>query len=280
MISYQGRLTNAAGTPITSQVTLTFSFYDSISSGDQLPVGSPYTYSIAVTPNDLGFCSVVIGDSGGTGGIIPREVFATENVFLTISVKQGDTPAEPLSPRMRVVSSAYAIYVPNPSALDAADGSPANVISVNAAGQTTITGKATFTADDGTKISVWDNPTGQSGNIFLVSSNDGKPVARLNRSTVGSGNFYLYDGIHPVADGGSLHLEGRFSSNIENRGYALIPQLDIISGTYNVWNKVNKSQETPSASIGNVTETINELKREIDQQKHKIKALETLLESK
>ncbi|OGC34296.1 hypothetical protein A2311_01190 [candidate division WOR-1 bacterium RIFOXYB2_FULL_48_7] len=94
-ISYEGRLTDVTGSPITTSKNATFSIYNAATAGTLL--WGPESQSI--TPDSQGVFSVLLG------GAIPltAEVFSGPTRYLEITVG-GET----LSPRTQLVSVGYA----------------------------------------------------------------------------------------------------------------------------------------------------------------------------
>lgn len=100
LINYQGKLTDSQGDPIVSPVTLTFSFWDAESGGQQL--GNGFQDSDLITPDEDGLYSTLIGDAPGLP--VPESIFSEENVWLNVNVEGED-----LGPRQRITSSGYAL---------------------------------------------------------------------------------------------------------------------------------------------------------------------------
>ncbi len=100
LINYQGRLTDSQGDPIVSPVTLTFSFWDAETGGNQL--GSGFQDADLVTPDENGIYSTLIGDAPDLP--VPESIFAGESVWLNVNVEGED-----LGPRQRIASVGYAL---------------------------------------------------------------------------------------------------------------------------------------------------------------------------
>jgi parallel beta-helix repeat protein len=98
LMNYQGRVTNQGNSPIATPITVSFSFWSAESGGFQL--GAGWSDSDPVTPDPNGLFSTLIGDDP-TG--IPADIFSTDEVYLNVNIN-----GENLSPRKRVVSSAFA----------------------------------------------------------------------------------------------------------------------------------------------------------------------------
>jgi hypothetical protein len=99
LISYQGRLTDTAGQPVTTLVNIQFTFWDAPSGGALL--GS-FIDSDPVTPDAGGVYSTLIGDEGGT--VIPESIFDVTAVWLNVQINGED-----LLPRQRMVSVGHAL---------------------------------------------------------------------------------------------------------------------------------------------------------------------------
>jgi len=94
-ISYQGRLTNAAGQPITATTSVVFAIYSASTGGTAL-----YTTTKSVTPDDNGIFTVELGPFATT-------VFDGSKRYL--GIKAG-TDAE-MTPRQLITSAPYSLGV-------------------------------------------------------------------------------------------------------------------------------------------------------------------------
>ncbi|MFH1601457.1 MAG: hypothetical protein ABIB61_00690, partial [Candidatus Shapirobacteria bacterium] len=105
ILSFQGRLTDTGGTPITSGTNFVFKLYDAEEDGDDLWTSS----TCSVTPDQDGIFTVRLGDTGGgsneCGGAIASTVFS-ENIGVWLEVTVSD---EVLDPRQPIATSAYAL---------------------------------------------------------------------------------------------------------------------------------------------------------------------------
>ncbi|MEI8233029.1 MAG: site-specific integrase, partial [bacterium] len=98
-LSFQGRLENASGTPITTATNLTFKLFNAVSGPTELYS----TGACSITPDADGVFSTQIGSTCGTG--IPATVFTeNSNIWLEVTVV-----AEILTPRQAIASVAYAL---------------------------------------------------------------------------------------------------------------------------------------------------------------------------
>ncbi|HPB30472.1 MAG TPA: hypothetical protein PLB62_03355 [Candidatus Sumerlaeota bacterium] len=99
VISYQGRLTDAAGLPITTPAEVTFTFWDAETDGARI---GTFSDTDTVTPSKDGLFTTTIGDDPGNP--IPESTFASDSVWLNISVDGTN-----LAPRTRMISVMYSM---------------------------------------------------------------------------------------------------------------------------------------------------------------------------
>ncbi|MBP9702489.1 tail fiber domain-containing protein [Candidatus Woesebacteria bacterium] len=98
-LSFQGRLENASGTPITAATNFVFKLHDASSGGSELYSSG----TCSITPDTDGVFSTQIGGTCGAG--IASSVF-TENADVWLEVTVG---AETLTPRQQIATVAYAL---------------------------------------------------------------------------------------------------------------------------------------------------------------------------
>lgn len=98
-LSFQGRLEDAGGTPITAATNFEFKLWDDLTVGSQLYT----TGTCSITPDADGVFSTQIGSTCGSA--IGSSVF-TENANIFLEVKVA---AETLTPRQPISSVAYAL---------------------------------------------------------------------------------------------------------------------------------------------------------------------------
>ncbi|HPR99529.1 MAG TPA: hypothetical protein PLU63_01750, partial [Candidatus Woesebacteria bacterium] len=102
ILSFQGRLTDTSGNPITSSTGIVFKLFTLDAGGTQLYT-SEIGNSQTVLPDENGIFSVVIGKSHGTE--IPPEVF-TENPEVWLEITAD---SETMDPRQHIATVAYAV---------------------------------------------------------------------------------------------------------------------------------------------------------------------------
>jgi hypothetical protein len=140
MMNYQVMLTDNANQPLADQgVALVFRIYNDATAGTQ-----QWTETHNVTTNSIGVVSVILGETTP----LPVASFST-SLWLEVQAN-----GEILLPRRKLVSVPYALHAEESNgggtadgySLDASDGSPTDVVYVNAAGDVGI-GTTTPTRD-------------------------------------------------------------------------------------------------------------------------------------
>jgi len=181
-MSYQGRLTDAVGAPLTGLVDMQMRIYDVISGGSALYV-EDHTNVIV---DDVGAFSVRLGAGTALLGTFDTALFAGVNRYLEVVVD-----GSALTPRLIIGSVPYAMHADNASSAQAAaDGAQATA-DANAAEistyATAITTNATAIADEAAARTAADavhgadiaanaagisaNASGITGNATAVSGN-------------------------------------------------------------------------------------------------------------
>lgn len=109
LVNYQGRLTDAAGQPLSNGTyQVKFELFKSPSSSDNLVWGA--SYAVAVVSGQF---NVVLGAAGGTpvGGAAVNDIsfaFGDSERYLQMSIISG-TVTNTLAPRQQILSAPYAI---------------------------------------------------------------------------------------------------------------------------------------------------------------------------
>lgn len=112
LINYQGKLTDAAGTPITGTRNITFSFYDAATGGTSL-----WTETQSANLAN-GIFSVTLGSNT----TLPSDICSSDSLYLGITV-EGDSE---MTPRQRITSAAYAQKAASAADADKLGGQPAS----------------------------------------------------------------------------------------------------------------------------------------------------------
>ncbi len=125
LMNLQGRLTDTDGNPTTGQHLFELRVFDDLTGGTQLYQEAQLVevtkgiYNVLVGDGYAGFTGTSPANyqvSGGKTGGIPITVFNRDNIWLEIEIDEDN----PLTPRTRVVSSAYSF---NSDTLDGQDSS-------------------------------------------------------------------------------------------------------------------------------------------------------------
>jgi len=224
-LSFQGRLEDSAGTPITVSTNFVFKLYDAAGSGSP-PTGGSELYSsgtCAITPDQDGVFSTQIGSDCGSG--IPSSVF-TENADVWLQVTVG---AETLAPRQQIATVAYALNaetvqgIPLSATMSAVAGSlvPMNQWGEIIVGEQSprLTGVSGTFAISAPALSL-TTTSGTNGNINIAP--DGTGQVNLTGNTT-STNFFNVSNAQLTT--GSL-ITGTVGNN--NTGFNL---LDLLSGS-------------------------------------------------
>jgi hypothetical protein len=98
-VSYQGRLTDSGGAPLTGSYTFIFKLYDVSSGGTEL-----YTEQDTITVQD-GLFDTVVGPGSAIAGLTPEDL--SQPLWLEVTVGNG-TVTETLTPRQRLYGAPYA----------------------------------------------------------------------------------------------------------------------------------------------------------------------------
>lgn len=120
-INYQGVLRDSADDPLDGSVDMVFRFFDAATGGNELLVDShlasgsgSVTVANGLFNVDVGGGTLLIGS--GTGAVSTLRALFHDHTDVYMEVQVG---SETLSPRTRVVASAYALNVPDETDVDA-----------------------------------------------------------------------------------------------------------------------------------------------------------------
>ncbi|MEX0621938.1 MAG: hypothetical protein WD187_03020 [Candidatus Woykebacteria bacterium] len=175
ILSFQGRLTDSSGDPVTSATDVVFKIYDARTGGTLLWTSKTWS----VTPDSNGIFSVCLGGQDTTddcllNGVadtaIPSTLFS-ENAALYLGVTAGSDSE--MTPRQRIASVSYAL---NSDTLDGFHGSQspgANQVPVlDGSGNLAFAGAATISTGSSGALTL-DSASGTvglgSGDLFLTT---------------------------------------------------------------------------------------------------------------
>lgn len=218
-LSFQGRLENSGGTPITAATNFVFKLFTASSGGTELYTSG----TCSITPDADGVFNTQIGSTCGSA--IASTVF-TENANVWLEVTVG---AETLSPRQQIATVAYALNAetlqgfPLSSTVSAIRNT---VVPMNQYGEILVGEQSPkLTGVSGTfQISApaltFTTTTGTNGNITLAPDGTGQVNVNGNTTTT---NFFNVSNAQLTT--GSL-ITGTVGNN--NTGYKL---LDLLSGS-------------------------------------------------
>ncbi|MCG2687901.1 hypothetical protein L6260_03810 [Candidatus Parcubacteria bacterium] len=212
MISYQGRILNANGVPISdATIDIVFEFYDALAAGTCLWSNSASDCSTAtaktVTFTD-GLFTQKLGDISDSFAAIPTTIFDDASVYLQVTI-DGET----LTPRKRLVASPYAMNADMLDGLDSTSffglGSNNTITGANDFTGSTFSGALPLvfegaTADDYETIFAITDPTLSDKTITFQNASG--TVAYLNDIgwTDGGSTVYATTSTDDVAIGGTV----------------------------------------------------------------------------
>ncbi len=180
-LSFQGRLTDSSGTPITTAVNVVFKLFNQLAPpGTQLYTSG----TCSITPDQSGIFNSLIGD-GVCGAEITSSVFTdNRDVFLEIQVG-----AETLTPRQQIATVGYAI---NSSTLQ---GYPASAsATINTVPVVDNSGNITIAATSPSLISSSGTFTIKGESLALqTAANSGGDIV-LQPDSIGSGQILAIGG--------------------------------------------------------------------------------------
>ena len=268
-LSFQGRLTDSAGNPITSSTSIQFDLFDTETVGTGTSLYTSATgNSQVVVPDENGIFSVTIGKTHGTE--IPNSVFS-ENSAVWLQITAG---GETMDPRQPIATVAYALNAETLQGLPpSASGLKDTVLVIDGSGNLNL-------GETSPSIISTSGTLGIEGQAVLIKATDSSggnieinPDANgiIKLTTEGSGSTSVNGFID--ATNANLATGNLYSATIrnENRGYNFLDFRNYDVGTTtlttrfsvdaygNVFNQGTLS--TTNISIGNtlVTSTASEL---------------------
>ena len=211
-VNYQGVLRDASNAPLSGTYDMVFRFYSASTGGDEILVDSHAAASGGAVTVSSGLFNVALGGGVLSDGAGPGTYTSLAGAFrdysaVYLSIQVGP---ETLSPRVRIVSAAYAL---NAASLN---GQPAgNYIDTSATAQTK-TGR--FTVNATTDINGITGIGTESGGHFLDSNGSGNAY-------VGYGDIGIY--AEGSGDGGRFRDKEGTSDTL------------VAFGDYGIWGQGN-----------------------------------------
>jgi hypothetical protein len=216
VISYQGYLVDAEGQPVTDSVDITFRLYTVDTGGAALWMEEHKEANAVPVAN--GLFNVLLGS------LTPISSTVWGNNALYLGVQVG-SDAE-MTPREAVGMVPYALHAVRASGLSAADGDPADAVTVDSAGHVGI-----GTTSPKTELSVSGRVRGAYDASESEYTEIGHGGANGYINTVGDGNLdFRHDGADrmSLSDAGNLDVLGTITAD----GLTINGQLDA-NGTIN-----------------------------------------------
>ncbi|MBU8934172.1 MAG: hypothetical protein KOO62_09225 [candidate division Zixibacteria bacterium] len=228
LLNYQAVLLDGNGDPVTTEVSVKFAIYDAASDGTEL-----WTETSTITPNDDGAFDHILGQE--VKGSIGDLVFAGPDRWLGITV---GADAE-LSPRTRLVSSAYSMRVSTVDQSTAGElfGSMKLSSSAKAVASLTIAGSGSD--------SIYFNSS--SGTILSATNGDGYEVVNFN--TNGDNNSALFVVRGPGGDEETVFSSGGMNVSAETATRAMENVVSLTRDGFTVF-----STDDPADELVNISE--------------------------
>jgi hypothetical protein len=224
IISYQGRLTNAAGILQNGSFDFKFSIYDDSTVGAPdlklWPAGAPGTITLPVTD---GVFNVNIGDvPGGFPDALTYDFNTNPNVYLQVEVfNSGTASFETLTPRQQITSTGYAINANSVQGRTPGTGAD-NLLTLNASGNIDFGGSIITTA-----------------NIVAGSALTGGTALLVNTANTYTGNLV------------DLQVNGNSKMSVNETGsLSLDGTLTVGDGSGNDYLSFNEEATNPSCAAG------------------------------
>jgi hypothetical protein len=226
VLSFQGRLTDSAGNPISASTAIVFKFFNSSVGGTEL-YNSNIGNSQVVVPDENGIFSVVIGKSHGTE--IPSSVFS-ENAEVWLEITAG---GEIMSPRQQIATVAYALNSETLQGLPpSASGLKDTVLVIDDQGNLNL-------GETSPTIKSTSGTFGIEGQAVLLKASDGSG-GNITINPDGNGTIhFLTEGTSP-SSGGFIDLSNaniaggnliNSQINNDNRGYNFLSLQNYDTGT-------------------------------------------------
>ena len=232
-LSFQGRLTDSSGTPITTAVSVVFKLFNALTGPTQLYT----TGTCSITPDSSGIFNSLIGDTV-CGAEIPSSVFTdNRDVFLEVTVG-----AETLTPRQQIATVGYALNSETLQGYPASASAVENTIPVmnnsgdiilgsaspdikSTSGNFNIEGQSVSiktTASSGGSIVLQPDAIGGVGNVQVITANATGNQFRVEDVNLTTGNLisgYVGNG---TATGRLLSLSSDYGSSNLDKFYVAV----------------------------------------------------------
>ncbi|MBP9817444.1 tail fiber domain-containing protein, partial [Candidatus Shapirobacteria bacterium] len=217
ILSFQGRLTDSAGNPITSSTGIVFKLFNNSIGGTEL-YNSNIGNSQTVVPDTNGIFSVVIGSSHGTE--IPSTVFSeNQNVYLEITAG-GET----MNPRQPIATVGYALNSETLQGLPPSASGLKNTVMV-------IDGSGNLNLGETSPSIISNSGTlGIEGQAMLLKTGSGS-AGNITIAPDAGGQLNLSFGSTSPSNGGLINITNanfaagniiNASINNDNRGYNFV----------------------------------------------------------
>lgn len=245
ILSFQGRVTDTSGTPITAAINMEFRLYNDDTVGTQLWDST----TCSIDPDQDGVFSTLLGDT--CGAEIDENVFS-ENSEIWLEVQVG---SETLSPRQRIASVAYALNAETLQGFPPSLGGEINTIPViNALGEVIIgANNPSLIASSGAFLIQAESMTFQTeagsagditfapdagGTVNILSGTTSQDSLYISNANLTSGNLiHGYVG-NDSGTGNLLYLGGGSSETIRlavsKMGDLFVGRAATVSGSLNV----------------------------------------------
>ena len=260
VLSYQGRLTNTAQSPISIPTAMTYKLYDADTGGTQLWSSNTCT----VDPDQDGIFVANLGAGAGAGsddddcgGTIPDSVFTeNSNVWLEVTVA-----AETLTPRQPIRTVAYAVNAETLQGLPPAEvATEDTILMMNSAGEVVLgtTAPVIKTDPSSTGLTIESQQitiqtsAGSDGDIILSPDGTGIVDITSNLNVDGTstltGNTYITSP-NTLIFGGTTAL-GESTSPTDSGAYLIGVNDEFTNSTSNNVQGVLKDLDSAVSSAG------------------------------
>ncbi|KKT50184.1 MAG: hypothetical protein UW42_C0023G0001 [Candidatus Collierbacteria bacterium GW2011_GWB1_44_197] len=245
-LSFQGRLTDSGGTPITTATSITFKLYNALTGPTELYT----TGTCSVTPDTAGIFNTLIGDTV-CGAEITSSVFTdNRDIYLEVIVGTGGS-AQTLTPRQQIATVGYAINSYTLQGYPASASAVENTIPVmnndgdiilgsdspdfkSTSGTFTIEGQSIAiktTPSSGGSIVLQPDAIGGIGNVQVITADATGNQFRVEDVNLTSGNLISGYVGNSTATGRLLSLSSDYGSSNLDKFYVAVDGRTKINAT-------------------------------------------------